>query len=62
MQQNTWVATIYVDGANRRQPQQVKVTASSLIDAKLEIRAQYGTGPDRKPRPIEYQHGPVEQR
>lgn len=62
MANRTWVATIYMDPKNRRQPQQVTVEAPGFTEAKLEIRKRHGTGSDGKPRPIEYQHGPVEKR
>jgi len=62
MARTTWVATIYMDPVKRREPKQVTVEASSFLDAKLEIRKQYGTGRDGKPHPIEYQHGPAEKR
>lgn len=62
MAQKTWIATIYMDPKNRRQPRQVTVEAPTMIEARLDIRKQYGTGLDGWPRAIEYQHSPVEKR
>jgi hypothetical protein len=60
MAKSTWIATIFMDPVRREQPREVTVLASSLLDAKLEIRGHYGTDRGGKAHPIEYQHGPVE--